>query len=77
MWLKISPSTKNKSPTKEIENYKTIPNLSSASNIFEKLILEIQDKSGVDLTGINLHGYKTSRSTCTLLIKPQSLSKST
>ena len=51
-----------KGPRKDIENYRPIANLCSASKFFEKLILkritEIADDNNVDITNTRQHGYK-------------------
>ena len=51
-----------KGPKKDIENYRPIANLCSASKIFEKLILrrinEIAEENKVDITNTRQHGYK-------------------
>ena len=51
-----------KGPRKDIENYRPIANLCSASKIFEKLILkritEIAEENNVDITNTRQHGYK-------------------
>ena len=78
-WLvsKTIPVFKNKGNPKDIENYRPIANLCSTSKIFEKLILKqilkLQDQCGVDLTGVNQHGFKKGRGTSTLSIELQSL----
>ena len=52
-----------------IENYRPIANLCSASKIFEKLILKqinyLESTNKLDLTGKNQHGFKRNRSTAT------------
>jgi hypothetical protein len=74
---KTIPVFKNKGSPKDIENYRPIANLCSASKIFEKLILkrimEIQDESRIDLTGANQHGFKKGRSTSALSAELQSI----
>ena len=78
-WLvsKTIPVFKNKGNSKDIENYRPIANLCSTSKIFEKLILkrilELQEASNIDLTGVNQHGFKKGKSTTTLSIELQSL----
>ena len=78
-WLiaKTIPIFKNKGEKKNIENYRPIANLCSASKVFEKLILkrllDIEDENNCDLTGINQHGFKRGRSTSTLSIEIQNL----
>ena len=78
-WLiaKTIPIHKNKGEKKNIESYRPIANLCSASKIFEKLILkrilDIQDENKCDFTGRNQHGFKQKRSTCTLSIELQNL----
>jgi hypothetical protein len=78
-WLvaKTIPVYKNKGPAKDIKNYRPIANLCSTSKVFEKLILkrimDIQTTHGVDLTGVNQHGFKKARSTSTLTIQLQSM----
>jgi hypothetical protein len=58
-WLvsKTLPVFKNKGSASNIENYRPVSNLCSASKIFEKLILKrimnIQEECSVDLTGTN------------------------
>jgi hypothetical protein len=62
-WLivKTIPVYKNKGQTSNINNYRPIANLCSASKILEKLILkrmlEIQDTAGIDLTNKHQHGF--------------------
>ena len=71
-WLisKTIPIYKNKGDKKNIESYRPIANLCSASKIFEKLILkrimELQTESNCDVTGVQQHGFKKQRSTSTL-----------
>ena len=78
-WLiaKTIPIYKNKGEKKNIESYRPIANLCSASKVFEKMILkrllEIQDENNCDITGLNQHGFKRGRSTCTLSIEIQNL----
>jgi hypothetical protein len=66
-----------KGPKNDLANYRPIANLCSISKVFEKLILkrilEIQDESGVDITGKQQHGFKKGRSTLILGLKIQSL----
>ena len=49
----------------EIENYRPIANLCSASKIFEKLILKqieyLENTNKLDLTGKNQHGFKKNK----------------
>ena len=77
-WLvsKTLPVFKNKGSANNIENYRPVSNLCSASKIFEKLILKrimtIQEECSVDLTGTNQHGFKRGKSTATLAITLQS-----
>ena len=53
----------------EIENYRPIANLCSASKIFEKLILKqihyLESTNKLDLTGKQQHGFKKTKSTAT------------
>jgi hypothetical protein len=67
----------NKCSNRATENCRSIAELCSASKKFERLIskqiLEIEDTSGVDLTGDKQHGFKEVRSSSTLSIKLQSL----
>ena len=53
----------------EIENYRPIANLCSASKILEKLILKqihyLETTNKLDLTGKRQHGFKRSKSTAT------------
>ena len=78
-WLvsKTIPVYKNKGDKKDIENYRPIANLCSASKIFEKLILKrilkIQEDNKCDLTGEKQHGFKHKRSTSTLSTEIQSI----
>ena len=68
-WLfaKITPVPK-KGLKNNIENYRPIANLFSASKFFEKLILqrvlEIEKDSNLDITGNFQHGFNWKRSTC-------------
>ena len=65
---KIIPIFKKGNKT-EIENYRPIANLCSASKIFEKLILKqihyLETTNKLDLTGKNQHGFKKNKSTAT------------
>ena len=65
---KITPIFKKGSKNK-IENYRPIANLCSASKVFEKLILNqigyLEKTNKLDLTGIQQHGFKKSKSTTT------------
>ena len=65
---KIIPIFK-KGNKNEIENYRPIANLCSASKIFKKLILKqiqyLENTNKLDLTGKNQHGFKRNRSTST------------
>ena len=58
---KIIPTFK-KGNKNEIENYRPIANLCSASKIFERLILRqihyLEKTNKLDLTGKNQHGFK-------------------
>ena len=68
--LRIKGNTIFKKGNKtEIENYRPIANLCSASKIFEKLILKqihyLESTNKLDLTGKNQHGFKRSKSTAT------------
>ena len=78
-WLvsKTIPVYKNKGEKKNIESYRPIANLCSASKFFEKLILkrilEIQTENNCDITGANQHGFKKQRSTSTLAMELQSI----
>ncbi len=77
-WLiaKTIPVYKNKGQTSDINNYRPIANLCSASKIFKKLILkrilEIQDTAGIDFTNKHQHGFKRKSSTTTLMAVLQS-----
>jgi hypothetical protein len=70
-WIiaKTIPIFKNKGEEKNIESYRLIANLCSASKVFEKLILkrllDIQEENNCDLTGTNQHGFKRNHSTGT------------
>jgi hypothetical protein len=61
---------------KNINSYRPISNLCSASKIFERLMLnrlnDIEASNNVDLTGKNQHGFKRGRSTVTALKEIQS-----
>ena len=61
----------------QIENYRPIANLCSASKIFERLILKqihyLENKNSLDLTGKQQHGYKKNKSTATAGCLLQSL----
>ena len=78
-WLisKTIPVYKNKGDKKNIESYRPIANLCSASKVFEKLILrrilEIQELNNCDITGINQHGFKRNRSTSTMSLEIQNI----
>lgn len=78
-WLvaKTIPVFKNKGEKKDVESYRPIANLCSASKIFEKLILkrimEIQEENNCDITGSNQHGFKRNKSTSTLSLELQSI----
>ena len=65
---KITPIFKKGSKT-EIENYRPIANLSSASEIFESSILKqiqyLESNNKLDLTGKQQHGFKRNKSTAT------------
>ena len=65
---KIIPILKKGCKT-EIENYRPIANLCSASKIFEKLILKqihyLESVNKLDLTGKQQHGFKKNKSTAT------------
>ena len=65
-----------KGTKKNIESYRPISNLCSASKIFEKLMLnrltDIEAKSNIDLTGKGQHGFKRGKSTITALKAIQS-----
>ena len=49
----------------QIENYRPIANLCSASKVFEKLILNqiqyLENKNKLDLTGKQKHGFKRKK----------------
>ena len=64
---KIIPTFKKGSKT-EIENYRPIANLCSASKILEKLILKqiqyLESKNKLDPTGKQPHGYNYCRHVC-------------
>ena len=78
-WLisKTIPIYKSKGEKTDIENYRPISNLCSASKIFEKLILkrilDIQTEQDTDLTGNPQHGFKKSRSTTSLSLTIQTI----
>ena len=65
---KIVPNFK-KGTKNQIENYRPIANLCSASKIFEKLILKqihyLESTNKLDLTGKQQHGFKKRKSTAT------------
>ena len=65
---KIIPIFK-KGNKNEIENYRPIANLCSASKVFEKLILKqihyLEATNKLDLTGKQQHGFKKKKSTAT------------
>jgi hypothetical protein len=65
-----------KGSKKNIESYRPISNLCSASKLFERLMLsrltDIETSNGVDLTGKMQHGFKKGRSTVTALKEIQS-----
>ena len=65
---KIIPIFK-KGSKNQIENYRPIANLCSASKVFEKLILKqihyLESKNKLDLTGKQQHGFKKNKSTAT------------
>ena len=65
---KIIPIFKKGSKS-QIENYRPIANLCSASKVFEKLILKqihyLESKNCLDLTGKQQHGFKRNKSTAT------------
>ena len=73
---KVTPIFKKGSKNK-IENYRPISNLCSTSKIFEKLILNqigyLERTNKIDLTGIQQHGFKKSKSTSTAAQLLQSL----
>ena len=73
---KIIPIFKKGSKV-QIENYRPIANLCSASKIFEKLILKqihyLESKNKLDLTGKQQHGFKRKKSTATAGALLQSL----
>jgi hypothetical protein len=77
-WLiaKVCPIFK-KGNKNEISNYRPISNLCSTSKIFEKLILkrilEIQEESKIDLTGVEQHGFKAQKSTASAGLIIQSI----
>ena len=66
-----------KGNTANIENYRPISNLCSASKFFEKLILlrlhQIEETEKIDLTGKSQHGFKRKHSTATASLVVQSL----
>ena len=66
----ISPIFKYKGNVNNMDNYRPITNLCSASKLFEKpimkRILEVQKDNNVDITGASQHGFKTGRSTARL-----------
>ena len=59
-----------------LDSYRPISNLCSASKIFERMMLnrliDIEDTQNVDLTNIMQHGFKKGRSTITALKEIQS-----
>ena len=65
---KIIPTFK-KGNKSQIENYRPIANLCSASKIFEKLILKqiqyLKNTNKLDLTGRQQHGFKRKKCTAT------------
>ena len=69
---KIVPIFKNGNKN-EIENYRPIANLFSASKIFEKLILNqihyLESTNKLDLTGKQQHGLKKSTATVGTLLQ--------
>ena len=73
---KIIPIFK-KGSKNQIENYRPIANLCSASKVFEKLILKqiryLESKNKLDLTGKQQHGFKRNKSTATAGALLQSL----
>ena len=73
---KVCPIFK-KGAKNEISNYCPISNLCSTSKVFEKLILErikqIEKENGVDLTGVQQHGFKAQKSTATAALIIQSI----
>ena len=77
-WLisKINPIHK-KGVTSNVENYRPISNLCSASKIFEKLILlrlqKLEDLHKVDITGKSQHGFKRKHSTTTAALTLQTI----
>ena len=77
-WLiaKVNPIFKKGNP-RNVENYRPISNLCSASKIFEKLILlkiqNLEKQFNVDLTGKPQHGFKPKHSTTTASLLLQSI----
>ena len=73
---KIVPILKKGSPN-QIENYRPISNLCSASKIYEKLILQrlqqIEIQNLIDLTNKSQHGFKRNRSTNSASLMLQSV----
>ena len=73
---KIIPTHKKGSKT-EIENYRPIANLCSASKVFEKLVLKqihyLETTNKLDLTGKHQHGFKRNKSTATAAALLQSV----
>ena len=73
---KVIPLHK-KGKKEDIENYRPISNLCSITKVFEKLILlrleEIEKENGIDLTGVEQHGFKKKRSTVTAGLTIQSI----
>ena len=73
---KIVPIFKKGSKV-QIENYRPIANLCSASKVFEKLILKeiqfLENKNKLDLNGKQQHGFKRKKSTATAGALLQSL----
>ena len=73
---KIIPIFKKGSKT-DIENYRPIANLCSMTKVYEQLIInrlrEIEQESGIDITGNPQHGFKPKRSTGTASLTLQSV----
>ena len=72
---KVTPVHK-KGDKSRIANYRPVANLCAASKIYERLILQriqdLEDEKGMDLTGINQHGFKRGKSTTTASLAIQS-----
>ena len=73
---KIIPVHK-KGNKQDIENYRPVANLCSASKVFERLILnrinQLEEEGKIDLTGKSQHGFKKNRGTTSASLLLQSL----